>query len=129
MQRSKYTLIIGDQGRFHTIASRQVLRCQHSDRVPFLRLYEQHLGMVVCEVHMLHRLADERPQPQCLLRGLEVQNQNKLRHQPFLLDEEQPSQELLRDGEGRLPHLSQPHLREDPLQDISQLDLIQIRCT
>ena len=55
--------------------------------------------MVVREISPLDDLRDKRPELQRLVRGLVVQHQVKLADVSFLLDEEQPSQELLRDRE------------------------------
>ena len=60
--------------------------------------------MVVCQIHMLHRLADEGPQIQRLIGSLVIQYEVELLHLSLLLDEEQAAKELLGDGERSLPY-------------------------
>lgn len=102
--------VCGDQCRLHAIATGEVLGGEDRDGGAAFRLYEEYFGVIGGEIHMLHRLADERPKAQCLLRSLKVQDQIKLRDPSLLLDEEQAAQELLGDGERRLPHLGASHL-------------------
>ena len=71
--------------------------------------------MVVGKIGALHRLCDERPKFQRFVRSLMVENKIKGRYVAGLLDEEEPTQELLGDGERSLPNLRFTDLSQNPL--------------
>ena len=98
------------------------------------RLDEYHFAVVVGEVRMLYDLRDESPQAERFLSGFEIEHQMYAVHVSRLGDEVQPSDELLRDGEGRLPNGTPAYLSKSPfdnirhLERVSQITLRLFRC-
>lgn len=105
----------GDERGLMAVASCEVLRGNDTNLFSGLRLHEKDFGMVVGKIGALHRLCDERPKLQCLVRSLMVENKIKGRYVAGLLDEEESAQELLRDGERSLPNLRFADLSQNPL--------------
>ena len=77
--------------------------------------------MVVGKVGGVDDLGNERPQLERLVGGLMVEHQVETGDETRLLDEEQSADELLADGEGRLPHLGLAELLQRPVENVGHL--------
>ena len=89
----------GDESGLVAVASGEILRGDDTDLLATFRFYQQDFGVVVGEVGALHRLGDESPQFEGLVRSLVVEDEIEGGDVAGLLDEEQAAQELLGDGE------------------------------
>ena len=111
-----------DDSGLVTITTCEVLGSDDGDRVSGLfRTYQNHLRMVVCQIGVLYDAGEKRPQSERFLRGFEVQDKVDGFHLSGLLDEIEPTQELLGNREGSLPNGSLPNLLENPFHDIGHL--------
>ena len=77
--------------------------------------------MVICQIGVLYDASEKRPETERFLRGFEVQDKVDSVHLSGLLDEIEPTQELLGNREGSLPNGSLPNLGEHPLNDVGHL--------
>lgn len=121
MELIKHISSSGDDVGFIAVASGKVLRGNDANLIPFLRLNEQHFRVVVREMCGVDDLMDEVPQGQRFVRCFEVKYQMDACCVSATSDEVQAAQELLRDGEGRLPHLTGANLLQHPFEDVRNL--------
>ena len=77
--------------------------------------------MVVCQIGVLYDAGEKRPETERFLRGFEVQDKVDSVHLSGLLDEIEPTQELLGNREGSLPNGSLPNLLEHPFDHVGHL--------
>lgn len=107
------------------VASGEILRGDDTDDFTTFRFYQQDFGVIVSKKSALHRLSDERPKFESLVRRLMVENKIELLDVAGLLDEEETAEKLLGDGERSLPNLRFADLRENPLQNVRHLKSVR----
>ena len=99
VERGENVLVRGDESRLVAVASGEVLRSDDTDDFATFRPYQQDFGVIVGEISALHRLGDERPEFESLVRRLVVEDKIELLDVALLFDEEETAEEFLGNGE------------------------------
>ena len=125
---SDCVVMTADSYRFPRVRFCDVMMATESGATAFFfcsdGLDEYHFAVVVGKVRMLDDLRDESPQAERFLRGFEIEHEMYAVHISRLGDKVQPSEELLRDGEGRLPNGTPAYLCKSPFDNIRHLECV-----
>ena len=105
VKRGENVLVRGDESRLVAVASGEILRGDDTDDFTTFCPYQQDFGVIVGEIGALHRLGDECPEFESLVRRLMVEDKIELLDVTLLFDEEETAEEFLGNGERRLPNL------------------------
>lgn len=81
--------------------------------------------MIVGEKSVFYDFGEERPKAERLVGGFEIENKVDFVNHSRLFNEEEASQELLRNRERRLPDGGLADLFEHPLDDIRDLQRVR----